>query len=121
MKRYLAGVKNVEDNYENDVSLSSKLYASPHIRNENAFRVYKMVTESETEKKIDKLVDVTRSFLLGLIDTESLFRIFRAIISTLPENLEYLKEIVETTGEIRGNINIHALERSGLVILSGND
>lgn len=121
LKRYLDGVKRIEDDYVNAVSLSSKLFTSPHTRNDNALRVYKMVSEAETEKKINQMVDATRSFLLGMIDTEALFRVFRAITSTLPEDLEYLMGIIGTSNEIRGNINIHALERSGLVISAGND
>ncbi len=120
IKKYLDGVKRVEE-LGNSCKIADKLFSDPKRKNDNAMRIYKMVTSSDTEKKIDYLIDTTRSMLLGLIDTDEMFRIFRAIVDSLPEDLDYLSSIVEKSGPFTGNIQILALERSGLMISAGID
>lgn len=118
MKRYLEGVKRVEE-LGKGCTLSDKLFSNPAKRNENAMRVYKTVISVDTEKKIDYLVNATRSMLLGLIDVEMMFRIFQAILESLPEDLDYLSTLVQRTGPFEGDIRILALARTGLVISAG--
>ncbi len=120
IKKYLDGVKRVEE-LGNSCKIADKLFSDPKRKNDNAMRIYKMVTSTDTEKKIDYLIDATRSMLLGLIDTDEMFRIFRAIVDSLPEDLDYLSSIVEKSGPFTGNIQILALERSGLMISAGID
>lgn len=120
IKKYFDGVKRVED-LGNSCKIGDKLFSNPKKKNENAMRIYKMVTSTDTEKKIDYLIDATRSMLLGLIDTDEMFRIFRAIVDSLPEDLDYLSSIVEESGPFIGDIRILALERSGLMISAGID
>ena len=121
LKHYIDGVKNAEEHLADGCKLADKLFSDSTKRNENAMRVYKIVTSADTEKKIDFLVEATRSMLLGLIDPEMMFRIFRAIVETLPEDLEYLSSIVEKEGPFKGDIRVHALVRSGLMISAGID
>lgn len=99
LKRYIDGVKKAEENLADGCKLSDKLFSDPKKRNENAMRVYKMVTTSDTEKKIAYLVDVTRSMLLGLIDVEMLFRVFRVVVESMPEDLEFLSSPYVGIGE----------------------
>lgn len=120
IKKYLDGVKKVEE-LGNSCKIADKLFSDPKRKNDNAMRIYKMVTSTDTEKKIDYLIDTTRSMLLGLIDINEMFRIFRAIVDSLPEDLDYLSSIVEKSGPFTGNIQILALERSGLMISAGID
>lgn len=120
IKKYLDGVKRVEE-LGNSCKIADKLFSDPKKKNDNALRIYKMVTSADTEKKIDYLIDATRSMLLGLIDTNEMFRIFRAIVDSLPEDLDYLSSIIEKSGPFAGNIQILALERSGLMISAGID
>ena len=121
MMRYINGMKKVEDELGEACKLSEKLFSNPNKRDENAMRVYKMVTSAETVRKIDYLVDASRSMLIGLIDNEMMFRIFRAIIESLPEDLDYLAGLIEKEGPFKGNIRIHALARTGLMITAGID
>lgn len=120
IKKYLDGVKRIEE-LGNSCKIADKLFSDPKRKNDNAMRVYKMVTSTDTEKKIDYLIDATRSMLLGLIDTDAMFRIFRAIVDSLPEDLDYLTSIIEKDGPFTGNIQVLALERSGLMISAGID
>ena len=106
--------------------MSNKLFGDEKTRRDNGFRVYKYVTEAENDKKIDLLVDTTRAFLLNCIDLSTLFRIYKAIIETLPEDLDYLKEITRerlknNTEIFQGNTEILALNRNGMVIIAGID
>lgn len=120
IQKYLDGVKKAEE-LGDSCKLADKLFSDPKKKNENAMRIYKMVTSADTEKKIDNLINATRSMLLGLIDIDEMFRIFRAIVDSLPEDLDYLSSIVEKSGPFTGNIQILALERSGLMISAGID
>ena len=120
IQKYLDGVKRVEE-LGNACKLADKLFSDPKKKYDNAMRIYKMVTSTDTEKKIDYLIDATRSMLLGLIDTDEMFRIFRAIVDSLPEDLDYLSSIVEKKGPFIGDMQILALERSGLMIAAGID
>lgn len=120
IKRYLDGVKKIEE-LENSCKIADKLFSNPKKKNENAMRIYKMVTSTDTEKKIDYLIDATRSMLLELINVDEMFRIFRAIVDSLPEDLDYLSSMVEKSGPFTGNIQILGLERSGLMISAGID
>lgn len=120
IKKYLDGVKKVEE-LGKACKLAEKLFSDPKKKNENAMRIYKMVTSTDTERKIDNLIDATRSMLFGLIDADEMFRIFRAIVDSLPEDLDYLSSIIEKSGPFTGNIQILALERSGLMISAGID
>lgn len=121
LKRYIDGVRRIEDELGNACKLSDRLFSDTRKRNENAMRVYKMVIASDTEKKIDYLVDATRSMLCGLIDVEMMFRMFRAIAESMPEDLSYLSSLIEKSGPFKGDLRIHALARSGLMISAGID
>ena len=106
--------------------MSNKLFGDEKTRRDNGFRVYKYVTEAENDKKIDLLVDTTRAFLMNCIDLSTFFRIYKAIIETLPEDLDYLKEITRerlknNTEIFQGNTEILALNRNGMVIIAGID
>lgn len=119
LKKYIDGVKKVEDDLESACKLSDKLFSNPNTNKDNALRIFKLVTATDTEKKIEYLVCATRSMLLGQVDVTMMFRIFRAIVDSLPEDLEYLSNQIEKGGPFIGNIQIQALERTGLMISAG--
>ena len=121
LKKYLDGVKRVEDDLGGACKLSDKLFSDMEKKTDNAMRLYKMIISAETDKKIDYFIETTRSLLLGMIDVETMYRIFRAIVDTLPEDLEYLSNVIEKEGTFKGDIKIHALERTGLMISAGID
>ena len=118
LQKYLEGVRRTESDLEATCRLSSKLFSDPHKCIDNALRIIKYVTDTDTEKKIDYLVYAARAMLLGLISVPEMFRIYQAIDDTLPEDLEYLSEIVGKSETYKGNIQVQALERSGLMITS---
>lgn len=79
------------------------------------------IDKADSEKKIDYYINATRSLLLTCINSNDYFRIIKAISETLNEDLEYLADIALNSNTIKGNIQILALERSGLVIQAGID
>ena len=124
--RYLSGIQKVEEDLGKSCELSNKLFGDEKTRRDNGFRVYKYVTDAENDKKIDLLVDTTRAFLLNCIDLSTFFRIYKAIVETLPEDLDYLKEITRerlknNTEIFQGNTEILALSRNGMMIIAGID
>lgn len=124
--KYISGVQRVEDDLRESCKLSNKLFGDEKTRNDNGFRLYKYVTETETEEKIEFLVETTRGFLLNCIDVPTFFRMYKAIAETLPEDLIYLSRLAEErlkkgTEFFEGNMAILALARSGLMIIAGDD
>ena len=123
---YLSGIQKVEDDLGKACALSSKLFSNEKTRKDNGFRLYKYVTEAETDEKIELLVDTARAFLLNCINIPTFFRIYKAIVETLPEDLLYLSRLTEkrlknNTEVFQGNMEILALARSGLMIQAGDD
>lgn len=53
---------------------------------------------------------------MGLIANTDYFRIMKALMETLNEDLEYLADIAIKEDVYRGNMQLLALERSGLVL-----
>lgn len=124
--KYLSGIQKVEDDLGKSCELSNKLFGNEKTRKDNGFRLYKYVTEAETDKKIELLVDATRVFLMDCIDLPTLFRIYKAIVETLPEDLNYLSELTERRLKeniemFQGNTEILALSRTGMMIVAGED
>ena len=118
LQKYLKGAKAAEDDPGAACKLSDQLFSDPDKSVDNALRMIKYVTDTDTEKKLDYLVNATRALLLGFISVPEMIRIYQAINDTMPEDLEYLSEIIVKGETHKGNIQIQALERSGLMILS---
>ena len=117
--KYFEGIKRVEDDLGAACKLSSKLFSDKN-KEESARRICLYVTETDTEKKVDYMVNCTRSFLLGLISIETMFRIFQAISNTLSEDLEYLKDHANDE-KLDYNMNVYALAQGGMMIQAGID
>lgn len=121
LEKFLLGVKSIEGNPQ-AVKMSVKLLSGKD-REENGFRIISLLEKIETLGKIDYINNATRSLLMRLIDNADYFRICKAIVETLDEDLCYLSNhVVEFYGRpIPGNMNMLALARSGLAISAGID
>lgn len=84
-------------------------------------RLLGYVDKADSEQKVNYYINATRSLLMGCIGNTDYFRIMKAVSETLNEDLEYLAEISENTNVIKGNMQLLALERSGLVLQAGID
>lgn len=118
---FVKGIRRVEDDLGESVRLSNKLFDNPENKKQNGMRLLGYVDKADSEEKINYYINVTRSLLMGCINNGEYFRIIKSIAETLNEDLEYLSKIATTSNVIKGNIQILALERSGLVLQAGID
>lgn len=109
LQNYLNRMKEIEDNYGDACKLSEKLFYDTNNRDDNALRIIKCVVNIDTQKKLDYICNVTESMLLGMIDTNMMFRLFNVVSNSLPEDLLYLSSIIENSGPFVGNVNVFAL------------
>ena len=121
LKYYIDGVLKAEEDLGNGVKLSDKLFSNDANGKANAMRVFKMVTSTDTEKKLDYVVNATRAMLLGAIPVEVMFRIFRAVNDNLQEDLEFLSSIIEKPGPFQEDFRVQSLVRTGLMVSAGLD
>ena len=98
------------------VKLSNKLFNTSKNKRQNGMRLLGYIDKADSEQKINYYVNATKSLLLGLIDNTGYFRIMKALMETLNEDLEYLADIAIKEDVYRGNMQLLALERSGLVL-----
>ncbi len=118
---YLNRIKKVEDDYGEACKLSDKLFSDSNKKEDNAMRIIKCVGAIDTKKKLDYICNATESMLLGMIDTDMIFRLFNVIDNSLPEDLEFLSSRIEKSGIIVGGVNVFALVQNGLMISADID
>lgn len=118
---FVTGINKIQDDLDSSIKLSNKLFDNPKNKEQNGMRLLGYIDKADSTQKVNYYINATRSLLMGNIDNMDYFRIMKAVSETLNEDLEYLAEIAENTNVIRGNIQLLALERSGLVIQAGID
>jgi hypothetical protein len=118
---FIAGVQNIQTDLQSGVSLSEKLLENEDNQKTNCIRLLGYIDKVDSEDKMQYMISGTRSFLLGLISCEDYFRIIKAMVDTLSEDLSYLQQNATNMGTIKGNIQVLALARSGLMIEAGID
>lgn len=118
---FLTGVRQIEKDLGNSIRLSSILFDNPENREQNGMRLLGYVDKADSKQKMSYYINATRSLLMGHIDNTNYFRIIKAVSETLNEDLKYLSKIAINVNAIKGNIQLLALERSGLVLQAGID
>ena len=113
---FVTGIKNAEIELGKGVKLCNKLFDTPKNKRQNGMRLLGYIDKADSEQKINYYVNATKSLLLGLINNTDYFRIMKALMETLNEDLEYLADIAIKEDVHRGNVQLLALERSGLVL-----
>lgn len=111
MELFIQGVY-IED--EDVDKLRAKL-SEHYSKDDNYRRLLMCIDRAETRSKIDYLINATRNLMDDKINREEYFRISQAIVETLPEDLEFLKDNFSDE-EIFYNINVQGLVKSGLMI-----
>lgn len=120
-QRFINFIEGTQKPLGEAISVSNKLFSNDEKGHNNALRIMEVIKKIDNEKSLDFIVNATRSCMCGWITTEEYFRIIKAITETLYEDLLFLSEKITTQKEFIGNIQIHALERSGLMIQIGID
>ena len=113
---FVTRVKSAEKELGKGVKLSNKLFDTTKNKRQNGMRLLGYIDKADSEQKINYYVNATKSLLLGLINNTDYFRIMKALMETLNEDLEYLADIAIKEDMYRGNVQLLALERSGVVL-----
>lgn len=111
MQRFLLGTYR---DFQEQVKMSSRFSQDDDKYKEFVYQLMETIDKLDTEKKVDYYSNITRSFLLDLID-ENLFYKFRQILlnCTLGE-LEFIKECHENK-RINYDLTVFSLKSFGLV------
>lgn len=118
---FLSGIKQIEENIDESRKLKEVLCDDTSKKFQNAVRLLEYIDKADSEKKIDDYIQMTKNLLCGYINQVEYFRIMKAVLETLDEDLQYLTEILKDEASYKGSIQMLALERSGLVIRLGID
>lgn len=114
---FLQGIK--EPLFGEQIALASKLFGDDETGRKNAMRVVEIIGKIETEESLQFIINATRSCLQDLISKTDYFRIIKAITETLYEDLVFLSNNMTCPEYFKGNMQILALERSGLMLQAG--
>lgn len=109
-------INKIQEDLGGSIKLSNILFDNSKNREQNGMRLLGYIDKADSKQKVNYYINSTKSLLMGNISNTDYFRIMKAVSETLNEDLEYLAEIVENKNVIKGNIQLLALERSGLVI-----
>lgn len=113
---FILGINKIQEDLGGSIKLSNILFDNSKNREQNGMRLLGYIDKADSKQKVNYYINSTKSLLMGNISNTDYFRIMKAVSETLNEDLEYLAEIVENKNVIKGNIQLLALERSGLVI-----
>lgn len=84
---------------------------------ENAKRIIRIVDDLDSKLKVEFVINLTRSFMLGLIEKRDYFRILKIIQNTIEEDLIFLKANL-SKGEIAENNLSEEFERNGIMYIT---
>ena len=110
-EKFLAGVFTSE---EQKAKFAAKL-ASEGNKNDNAMRLLSCIEKSDAEKKIDYLINASRSLSADFITLEEYFRICHVITQSVTEDLRYLAEHI-LENNLDYSIPVQSLISEGLMI-----
>lgn len=121
LNRFYDFLNGVYLSQEDCIKLSAKLFGNKSDKRRNGMRLFEYIGKIDTEDCLQFMINATRSLLLNLIDVSDYFRIVKAITETLYEDLNFLSENIVKDIYFKGNTQILALARSGLMIEAGID
>ena len=110
LERFLNGIYQ----QESDIEKLKYQLALKEDKQENAKRILYCIDKVETDKKVDYLINVTRTLINDIIDLSTYFRICNVVVNTLDEDLKFLAEHIKET-DINYSLEVNGLLRSGLI------
>ena len=95
-------------------------------KGDNPYRLLQAIDHAETKEKINYLVNASRSLSAGFINLSTYFRICHVISNTVDEDLQFLSEHIQDSGDFKYSDTIQGLQNVGLMRQSvidanGND
>lgn len=82
---------NVDSNLEDGIKFSQAI-SKDGKKEDNAKRIIQVIDSVESDKKVDYIINLSRSLRMGLIEISVYFRLMQAIRNLLIEDLNYLKD-----------------------------
>lgn len=113
MENYLNGVYVSEDDR---AKLRAKLMEDGS-SDENSKRLIECIDRAETSQKVKYLINATRCLLSDFINRTTFFRICRAIVGTIDEDLKFLRDHIEENN-LQYDDAIQGLFITGLITYS---
>ena len=114
LQNFISGVYQTG---EDSIRLSNKLFNDENKKYSNASRVLEIIAKTDSDQKLDFVIAATRCLLCDCIDNTLYFRITKAIVDTLYEDLVYLSDhVLEQTIHV-GNQYTRGLEKNGLMVV----
>lgn len=82
--------------------------------NDNAKRIIYVLSDIDTEKKVDYVIYATKSLMDGKIEIDEYFRVCNAITTLIYEDLQFLKANIDNNN-LRYGLAVQALMNAGII------
>ena len=80
-----------------------------------------LIGKVDTDKKLAYIINATKAWINDAIDRSQYFRICHVISASLDEDLQFLSEHIDDTGDIPYSIEINGLQTTGLACHTTTD
>ena len=121
-EQFLSGI----DMEENERAEFCRKLTEDGSMGDSPYRLLQAIDHAETKEKINYLVNASRSLSAGFINLSTYFRICHVITNTIDEDLQFLSEHIQDSGDFKYSDTIQGLQNVGLMRQSvidanGND
>ena len=84
-------------------------------------KIIDLIGKIDTDKKLVYIINATKAWVEDAIDRPQYFRICHVISTSLDEDLQFLSEHIDDTGDIPYSIEINGLQTTGLACNNATD
>lgn len=84
-------------------------------------KIIDLIGKVDTDKKLVYIINATKAWINDAIDRSQYFRICHVISASLDEDLQFLSEHIDDTGDIPYSIEINGLQTTGLACNNATD
>ncbi|MBQ3726467.1 MAG: hypothetical protein II902_05350 [Selenomonadaceae bacterium] len=84
-------------------------------------KIIDLIGKIDTDKKLVYIINATKAWINDAIDRSQYFRICHVISASLDEDLQFLSEHIDDTGDIPYSIEINGLQTTGLACHTNMD
>ena len=84
-------------------------------------KIIDLISKVDTDKKLVYIINATKAWVDDSIDRSQYFRICHVISASLDEDLQFLSEHIDDTGDIPYSIEINGLQTTGLACHTNMD
>lgn len=121
MRNFFNYILNIDQSLEKGVKLLVKLFPNDEKGKKNAEKILLILDRIDNEEKLKYIANATRSCMYQDITVEEFFRIVKIIDNSYFYDLLFLSDNITKKSLFKGNITVHALANSGLMMQCGID